>query len=167
MAKYNLVKVPILGQEYTVNTLASPEYNVVSGSIADGVHTAAADMTSATGSYGSFYPKLGVILLNPIALGGGVAAPLGTNGSAILGIPTVTGSNADNRNALTFFKSIKSGSYFQTKREEVKRFESKSSPGLFYTVKRTPTNGYECDCPGFKFQFFLKIKFIYFFIIKL
>ena len=26
MSKYNLVKVPILGQEYTVNTLASPEY---------------------------------------------------------------------------------------------------------------------------------------------
>ena len=26
MSKYNLVKVPILGQEYKVNTLASPEY---------------------------------------------------------------------------------------------------------------------------------------------
>ena len=26
MSKYNLVKVPIMGQEYKVNTLASPEY---------------------------------------------------------------------------------------------------------------------------------------------
>lgn len=26
MAKHNLVKVPIMGQEYTVNTLASPNY---------------------------------------------------------------------------------------------------------------------------------------------
>ena len=100
------------------SALGTPEYNVVSGSIANGVHTAAADMTSGTGSYGAFYPKLGVILLNPIALGGGVAAPVGTVGSALLGIPTVTGSNSDDRNALTFFKSIKSGSYFQAKREE-------------------------------------------------
>ena len=26
MSKYNLVKVPIMGQEYKVNTLASPQY---------------------------------------------------------------------------------------------------------------------------------------------
>ena len=44
------------------------------------------------------------------------------------------------------------GEKFQTKREEVKTFESKSAPGLFYSVKRTPTDGYECDCPGFKFH---------------
>ena len=106
------------GTGNTRSALGTPEYSVVSGSVANGVHTAAADMTSATGSYGLFYPKLGVILLNPIALGGGVAAPVGTNGSAILGIPTVTGSNSDDRNNLTFFKSIKSGSYFQAKREE-------------------------------------------------
>jgi hypothetical protein len=41
---------------------------------------------------------------------------------------------------------------FETKREEIKKFESKSAPGLFYMVKRTQTNGYECDCPGFKFH---------------
>jgi len=106
------------GTGNTRSALGTPEYNVVSGSIADGVKTAAADMTSNTGSYGAFYPKLGVILLNPLALGGGVAAPVGTVGSEVLGVPTVTGSNADNRNALTMFKAIKSGSYFQAKREE-------------------------------------------------
>ena len=100
------------------SALASPEYSVVTGSIANGVHTAASSMSSPTGSYGTFYPKLGVVLLNPTALGGAVAAPVGTVGSAILGIPTATGSNTDERNDLTLFKSIKSGSYFQAKREE-------------------------------------------------
>ena len=100
------------------SALGTPEYNIVSGSIADGVHTAASDMGTTTGSYGLFYPKLGVILLNPAAISGLEVNPVGSVGSSILGIPTVSGSNTDNRNDLTLFKSIKSGSYFQAKREE-------------------------------------------------
>ena len=88
----------------------APEYNVVSGTLSGGtsIKTAASAETSGNGgSYGTFYPKLGVILLNPERL---QAAPLL--------MATVSASNTDNRNDLTFFKAIKSGSYFQAKRQE-------------------------------------------------
>ena len=88
----------------------APEYNVVSGTLSGGtsIKTAASAETSGNGgSYGTFYPKLGVILLNPERL---QAAPLLMS--------TVSASNTDNRNDLTFFKAIKSGSYFQAKRQE-------------------------------------------------
>ena len=88
----------------------APEYNVVSGTLSGGttINTAASAETSGNGgSYGTFYPKLGVILLNPERL---QAAPLL--------MATVSASNTDNRNDLTFFKAIKSGSYFQVKRQE-------------------------------------------------
>ena len=40
---------------------------------------------------------------------------------------------------------------FENKREDIKTFESKSSPGIFYTVRKI--NGkYECECPGFKYH---------------
>ena len=51
--------------------------------------------------------SIGVILLNPKRL---QAAPLL--------MATVSASNTDNRNDLTFFKAVKSGSYFQAKRQE-------------------------------------------------
>jgi hypothetical protein len=88
----------------------APEYNIVSGTLSGGttINTAAASETSGNGgSYGTFYPKLGVILLNPERL---QAAPLL--------MATVSASNTDNRNDLTFSKAIKSGSYFQVKRQE-------------------------------------------------
>ena len=88
----------------------APEYNVVSGTLSGGtsIKTAASAETSGNGgSYGTFYPKLGVILLNPERL---QAAPLL--------MATVSASNTDNRNDLTFFKAVKSGSYFQAKRQE-------------------------------------------------
>mgnify|MGYP003152890729 FL=1 len=88
----------------------APEYNVVSGTLSGGttINTAASAETSGNGgSYGTFYPKLGVILLNPERL---QAAPLL--------MATVSASNTDNRNDLTFFEAIKSGSYFQVKRQE-------------------------------------------------
>jgi len=88
----------------------APEYNVVSGTLSGGtsIKTAASAETSGNGgSYGTFYPKLGVILLNPERLQ-----------AASLLMATVSASNTDNRNNLTFFKEIKSGSYFQVKRQE-------------------------------------------------
>ena len=88
----------------------APEYNVVSGTLSGGtsIKTAASAETSGNGgSYGTFYPKLGVILLNPERLQ-----------AASLLMATVSASNTDNRNDLTFFKAVKSGSYFQAKRQE-------------------------------------------------
>ncbi len=95
------------------NTFArnfSPEYNIVSGSLIGGtsIDTAAGSETAALGgSYGTFYPSLGVIILNPERLS-----------SAPLGLITKSGSNSDDRNNRLLFNSIVSGSYFQMKRQE-------------------------------------------------
>ena len=54
-----------------VNDAGVTEYNVVSGSIQGGSTTiafSAADMNDATGSYGKFYPDLGLVILNAHAL---------------------------------------------------------------------------------------------------
>jgi hypothetical protein len=87
----------------------APEYNVVSGSLSGGttISTAASDEASGTGTYGTFYPTLGIILLNPKRL---QAAPLL--------MATVSASNTDNRNDRLLYNTIKSGSYFQAKRQE-------------------------------------------------
>ncbi len=88
----------------------SPEYNVVSGSLVGGttIKTAAsAESPSAIGSYGTFYPSLGAIILNPEKLG-----------TSPLLLPHSTGSNSDDRNNRKLFNSIVSGQYFQMKRKE-------------------------------------------------
>ena len=90
----------------------APEYNVVSGTLSGGttIHEEASE-DSTNGSYGSFYPSLGIILLNPKRLQ--VA-----NASGGVGMATISGSNADNRNARLLYNTIKSGAYFQAKRQE-------------------------------------------------
>ena len=89
----------------------SPEYNVVSGTLVGGtsIHTAAASEPASSGSYGSFYPSLGIILLNPDRLS-----------DARRGAKLVTAqtSNTDVRNHRRLYKAVRSGSYFQAKREE-------------------------------------------------
>ncbi len=81
-------------------------FNVVSGSVADGVSVPAASET-AFGSYGLFYPDLGLILLNAkmAELSGGV----GANPRA---------ADTFNNRPQAFYNSIKSGSYFAARREE-------------------------------------------------
>ena len=81
-------------------------FNVVSGSVADGVNVTAAAET-LFGSYGLFYPDLGLILLNAkmAELSGGL------------------GANARSADTFTnrpqaFYNSVKSGSSFQARREE-------------------------------------------------
>lgn len=88
----------------------SPEYNVVSGTLVGGtsIDTAAASEPAASGSYGSFYPSLGIILLNPDKLGQDDG----------LNLTTTEASNTDTRNNRTLYNSIKSGEYFQAKRQE-------------------------------------------------
>ena len=87
----------------------APEYNIVSGTLVGGttINTAASSEDSTMGSYGTFYPSLGMIILNAERLSG-----------APLGLVTLSGSNADNRNNRLMFNSIVSGSYFQMKRKE-------------------------------------------------
>ena len=87
----------------------APEYNIVSGTLVNsaGVKTEAADESSTTGTYGTFYPSLGVMLLNPKRL---QAAPLL--------MATVSASNTDNRNDRLLYNTIKTGAYFQAKRQE-------------------------------------------------
>tara|TARA_R110002020_G_scaffold178976_1_gene372048 strand:- start:481 stop:1509 length:1029 start_codon:yes stop_codon:yes gene_type:complete len=86
----------------------APEYNIVSGTLSGGTTIAeAASADSTNGSYGSFYPSLGVILLNPKRL---QVAPLL--------MASATASNTDSRNDRLLYNTIKSGSYFQAKRQE-------------------------------------------------
>ena len=98
---------------------AKREFNVVSGSIADGVYEGATTTATSTtsGSYGLFYPEQGMILLNPNSLQSGSGydhlqgyiEPLGKSAA----------SNDYNHRKL--LHSIQSGSYFAARREEQKR----------------------------------------------
>jgi len=82
-------------------------FNVVSGSIANGVHKTAATETQA-GAFGLFYPDLGLILLNAIKteLTGGLR-PLNDRSA----------TNFASRSQ-AFYNAIDSGSSFTARREE-------------------------------------------------
>ena len=109
------------GNTFTRNF--APEYNVVSGSLIGGTTIkTAASSEGAKGSYGSFYPSLGTIILNPEKLG---TSPLLLSHS--------TGSNSDARNNKTLFNAIVDGGYFQMKRKE--KISSKH-----YFVRATSNN---------------------------
>ena len=92
-------------------------FNVVSGSISTGasvIKQQATDEgknesgTQDSGSYGLFYPELGLIVLNATRLD--IASDLN------LGTVESTGDNDDN--SLKLVTAITSGSYFQARREE-------------------------------------------------
>ena len=86
----------------------APEYNIVSGSLIGGtVIKTAASAEGTDGSYGTFYPSLGILLLNPERLNG-----------AGLHLKTVSGSNSDDRNNKSFFYAVRDGGYFQMRRKE-------------------------------------------------
>jgi|TARA_Y100000310_G_scaffold36717_1_gene34578 hypothetical protein len=87
----------------------SPEYNIVSGTVAGGttINEAATAQGSALGSYGSFYPSLGVLILNPYRLWQGQAP-----------VTTTSASNTNNWNNQQLFHAIESGSYFTARRQE-------------------------------------------------
>tara|TARA_Y100000004_G_scaffold81526_1_gene91535 strand:- start:184 stop:1272 length:1089 start_codon:yes stop_codon:yes gene_type:complete len=108
------------------------EYNIVSGSIQGGsttIHTAASSMAAATGSYGKFYPDLGLLILSAHALeksligstGGGAGAAGVTTQGALLGLNALTGSNVNaqySHSLHRFVQALNSGSMFQARREE-------------------------------------------------
>tara|TARA_R100000988_G_C3986254_1_gene159917 strand:+ start:181 stop:1242 length:1062 start_codon:yes stop_codon:yes gene_type:complete len=86
-------------------------FNVISGSIQSGnsvTNTAAADEPDASGSYGLFYPELGVIVLNAHRLDDSYGVNIGTERS----------TNANDDNALKLFNAIVRGGKFQARREE-------------------------------------------------
>ena len=89
----------------------SPEYNIVSGTLVGGttIKTAASDEGSA-GTYGKFYPSLGVLVFNVNRLESDL-----TN---LSGGHFKSGSNADGGNNDAFVQLIKDGAYFQAKRQE-------------------------------------------------
>ena len=80
-------------------------FNVVSGSIADGINTTAANQPG--GALGLFYPDLGVILLDASQMeaSGGLSA-------------NVRDADMFISRSAAFYNSIKSGSSFQARREE-------------------------------------------------
>ena len=81
-------------------------FNVVSGSISNGVHTAAADEPNE-GAFGLFYPDLGIVLLNAlkVEMSGGLAA-------------NARDDNMFISRSQVFYNAIHSGSSFQARREE-------------------------------------------------
>jgi hypothetical protein len=97
---------------------AKREFNIVSGSIANGIHQTASQSAALTksGSYGTFYPETGIILLNPNRICSGSGKPTGS----VVGTLGTSGTT-NNLNHRQLLYSIQSGSYFAARREEVKR----------------------------------------------
>ena len=121
----------------TVNDAGITEYNVVSGSIQGGsttIQKAAASEGTDSGSYGKFYPDLGVIILNATRLQvsdlGDSTAAIGAAGpgrSALFelgrGATDYTASNTlfspASHSLHRMYHAISSGSLFQARREEL------------------------------------------------
>ena len=121
----------------TVNDAGITEYNVVSGSIQGGsttIQKAAASEGTDSGSFGKFYPDLGVIILNATRLQvsdlGDSTAAIGAAGpgrSALFELGrTATDYTASNtlfspasHSLHRMYHAISSGSLFQARREEL------------------------------------------------
>jgi hypothetical protein len=85
------------------------EYNIVSGSISSGVASikTAADSETTYGSYGYFYPDIGVFILNPSKLSGSIGH-----------LKTVSASNTANNNHTKLWRAVTGSGYFAARREE-------------------------------------------------
>jgi len=116
----NTIKLVDSSGAFTDPTIgeANREFWVVSGSMADGIYTTASASAAATnsGSFGLFYPEMGMIILNPNSLASG-------SGKIAGGViePLVKSTSTNDLNHRKLFNSIKSGSYFAARREEKKR----------------------------------------------
>ena len=96
-----------------------PDVYVLPGQTFQILYTARAATAAATvsGSYGLFYPESGMIVLNPNSLANGTG--MSALNKYIEPLGTSTATNDYNHRKL--FNSIKSGSYFASRREEQKR----------------------------------------------
>ena len=85
-------------------------FNIVSGSIANGIISEGATdaaITTATGSYGLFYPDLGLILLNARKLD-----------DQVTDISTTRSADSFDNNPRELFNSLVQGASFRARREE-------------------------------------------------
>ena len=85
-------------------------FNIVSGSIENGVSTIktpAVAQAAINGTFGYFYPELGVIVLNAYALN-----------QSSLAITVDRTANSLKNNAGQLYAAVKTGAYFQARREE-------------------------------------------------
>ena len=85
-------------------------FNIVSGSIENGVSTIktpAVAQAAINGTFGYFYPELGVIVLNAYALN-----------QSSLAITVDRTANSLENNAGQLYAAVKTGAYFQARREE-------------------------------------------------
>jgi len=100
--------------------VAKREFNIVSGSVANGVYEKATTTATITnsGSYGLFYPEQGMLVLNPNALQSG--SGYDHQKTAVIE-PLIKSTSTNNLNHRKLLLSIQSGSYFQARREEQKR----------------------------------------------
>ena len=120
-----------------LNDAGITEYNIVSGSIQGGsttIHKAAASEGTDSGSYGKFYPDLGVLIINATRLQvsdlGDSTAAIGAAGpgrSALFELGRNADSPYTSSNTLfspashslhRMYHAISSGSLFQARREE-------------------------------------------------
>ena len=102
---------------------AKREFNVVSGSIADGVYEGATTTATSTtsGSYGLFYPEQGMIILNPNSLQSGSLGSGYDHVERAVIEPLGKSAASNDLNHRKLLHSIQSGSYFAARREEQKR----------------------------------------------
>jgi hypothetical protein len=102
------------GTNETVTT-SGRVYNLVSGSLNIGtsLNSTIQSYTSSNGlGWGLFYPDMGIILLNPLALGAKVASGLNPATSSAAGFYHM------NTGSLALFQALQSGSLFAARRTE-------------------------------------------------
>ena len=95
-------------------------FNIVSGSITNGVHTAASSETTF-GAPGLFYPDLGILILNPLFLSGSAltgSRPTTATATSPGVISPGVSTNAFDGNPQKLYNHITASSYFQVRREE-------------------------------------------------
>ena len=85
------------------------EFNIVSGSIAQGSTVIGG---ASTQSFGKFYPESGMLILDATLLVTGT----GSNGIKMTGYTTASNTNGENNRAI--FNAIAGGNYFAARREE-------------------------------------------------
>ena len=95
-------------------------FNIVSGSITNGVHTAASSETTF-GAPGLFYPDLGILILNPLFLSGSAltgSRPTTATATSPGVISPGVSTNTFDGNPQKLYNHITASSYFQVRREE-------------------------------------------------
>jgi hypothetical protein len=106
-------------------TTSGRVYNLVSGSlnIGSALTASIANVTARNGQgYGLFYPDMGIILLNPLALASSVNPNLGAASGSTAGVyhnnSTTNGLTAGVSGSIALLKALASGSDFQVRRTE-------------------------------------------------